>query len=246
MDPEPNTTPQTDLPPLEDASLFERFQAAYNRIDAFMRKTTGRDREAGFASVLWEFEKKRSLGVDGDVLRSAAELRNVLVHNKTLPRFEMAIPTDEVVRRIERVCEAILSPPKIYPMFKKDVTCVAPGDSLAHVMRLVVDKKFSQFPVMEGSRVVGLLTENGITRWLARKVVDSMSLVELDDARVSDLVREEEDRPNALFVPKDTALAEVRGIFRNNEFLEAALITQHGRNTEKLLGLINRWDLARI
>ncbi len=210
-----------------------------------MRKTTGREREVGFASVLWEFEKKRNLGVDGDFLRSAGELRNVLIHNRTLPHFEMAIPTDDVVQRIERVCESILSPPKIYPMYQKNVACVAPGDSLAHVMRLVVDMKFSQFPVMDGSRFTGLLTENGITRWLARKVVDSMSLMELEDANVRELVGEEEGRANSLFVSKDTALAEVREMFRGKGFLEAVLITQHGQSNEKLLGLINRWDLAQ-
>lgn len=231
---------------LETESLFGRFQVAFNQIDHFMRKVTRRDREHGFVSVLRDFEMKGGLGSDGDFLRSAADLRNVLIHNRTLPHFEMAIPTEQVVQRLERLSDSILRPPKVYPMFKKNVACVAPEDSLAHVMRLVDAMKFSQFPVMEGIRFLGLLTENGITRWLARKVVNSDSLVELDDAKVCDLVREEEERKNAAFVSKDKPTTEVREMFRCNGFLEAILITHHGRPTEKLLGLINRWDMARV
>ena len=130
-------------------------------------------------------------------------------------------------------------------MFRKDVACVAPEQSLADAMRLVVDMKFSQFPVMEGVRFTGLLTENGITRWLARKFVGTLSLVDFEDARVRDLLHEEEERVNVSHVSRDTTLAEARGMFRSNGFLEAVLITQNGRKTERLLGLMSRWDLAQ-
>ncbi len=149
----------------------------------------------------------------------------------------MEVPTEPVVQRLERLNEMIQRPPKIYPMFRTNVVCIAPEDSLVHVMRLVVDMKFSQFPVMEGARFAGLLTENGITRWLAQKIVNSLSLVEFEDAKVSDLIHEEELRSNSLFVSKSTTLAEVHEKFRNNKFLEVVLITHSGRDTEKLLGL---------
>ena len=117
------------------------------------------------------------------------------------------------------------------------------GSSLAHVMRLVVEMKFSQFPVMEGGRFVGLLTENGITRWLARKIVDTLSLVDFEDAKVRDLVSLEEHRANSLFVSKNMTLTEAREKFRENRFLEAILITHSGQNGEKFLGLMTRWDM---
>jgi len=247
MDTEPITDPPIKpQPPLESPSLFDRFQSAYNEIDAYMRKATGCARDVGFASVQRDFEKRHNLGIDGNFLRSAAELRNVLIHNSTLPYFEMAVPTEGVVQRIEHVRELILRPPRIYPMFRKDVVSVAPDESLAHVMHLVAEMKFSQFPVMDGVRFTGLLTENGITRWLARKVVVSMSLVELEDAKVRDLVSEEEKRNNVQFVSRQTSVAEVLEIFRNNGFLEAVLITENGQKAEKLLGMMSRWDLAQI
>jgi hypothetical protein len=38
-------------------------------------------------------------------------------------------------------------------------------------------------------------------------------------------------------------IAEVREKFRREGMLEAALITESGKKGEKLLGMINRWDL---
>ena len=236
--------PVTPPPMHEPISLYDRFVSAYNEIDARMRKCTGLERDAGFISVLREFERKTPLGVDSDFLRSAAELRNVLVHSWTLPILEMATPTETVVLRLGAIRDRMLNPPKVYPRFKKQVAAVAPDDSLEHVMRIVSESDYSQFPVIDEDRFVGLLTENGITRWLARKIVTSMSLVDFADARVSDLVGNEESRKNFMFVSRSMDIAEVRENFRSNALLEAVLITENGRNGEKLLGLINRWDLA--
>ena len=236
--------PVAPLPTHDLVSLNDRFVSAYNEIDELMRKLTGLKKDFGFTAVLVEFERKMPLGADGDFLRSAADLRNVLIHRRTLPYLEMATPTDTVVLKMEAIRERMADPPKVYPRFQKQVAAVAPDDSLEDVMRMVSDLDFSQFPVMDGNRFIGLLTENGITRWLAGKIVDSMSLVDFADARVSDLVGSEESRKNFMFVPRRMSIAEAREMFRGNGLLEAVFITEKGRNGEKLLGLINRWDLA--
>lgn len=237
----PSVTPLS-LP--ESVSLFDRFISAFNEIDAWIRKSTRLGREIGFSAVLQEFERKSPLGADGDFLRSSSDLRNVLVHRRTLPILEMATPTDQVVAQLELIRDRMFNPPKVYPRFKKPVTVVAPDDSLEEVMRVISRLEFSQFPVLDDGKFIGLLTENGITRWLAQKIVSSMSLVDFADAKVSELVVNEERRENFIFVPRGMAITEVRGKFRGNGLLEAALITEKGRSGEKLLGLINRWDLA--
>lgn len=237
----PAATPSS---PAKPASLSIRFESAYNEIDAWMRKTTRLGRDAGFIAGLLEFERKLPLGTDGDFLRSAAELRNVLIHRRTLPHLEMATPTETVVLRLEAIRDRMLNPPKVYDRFQKKVTKVTPKDSLEDVMRIVSESDYSQFPVMDGNQFIGLLTENGITRWLARKIVGSMSLVDFADAQVSELIGNEECRENFLFVSRRAAIAEVREKFRGNGLLEAALITENGRQNEKLLGLISRWDMA--
>jgi predicted transcriptional regulator len=244
MESEPNTS--EPAPTFKNAgeavSLIDRFESAYNEIDALMRKLCKLNRNDTFSAALTNYESRFRMGTDSDFLRSAAELRNVLIHRRTLPIFQMASPTKEVVERLETIRDRMLNPPKV-SRYMNPVATVSPDDSLADVMRIVFDSDFSQFPVMNGKEVTGLLTENGITRWLARKVVCEDSLVESADAKVSDLVMSEEKRKNFIFVSKKMAIAEVREKFRRNGLLEAALITESGKSGEKLLGMINRWDL---
>jgi CBS domain-containing protein len=137
----------------------------------------------------------------------------------------------------------MFNPPKVFPLHKKKVATVTLEDTLADVMAIVSRSDFSQFPVMDDKEVIGLLTENGITRWLARKISVDISLVEFADAQVRDLVGNEERRKNFIFVSRNIAIAEVREKFRREGLLEAALITESGKCGEKLLGMINRWDL---
>ena len=244
MESEPHTS--AHVPTVEDAgetaSLIDRFESAYNEIDALMHKLCKLTKNDSFSVALVRYEERIRLGNEGEFLRSAAELRNVLIHRRTLPIFQMATPTKQVVERLEGIRDRMLNPPKV-ARYMKIVAYVSPDDSLADVMRIVFESDFSQFPVMNGKEVTGLLTENGITRWLARKIVCEDSLVESADAKVSDIVMSEEKRKNFIFVSKKMAIAEVREKFRREGMLEAALITESGKKGEKLLGMINRWDL---
>ena len=92
---------------------------------------------------------------------------------------------------------------------------------------------------------MGLLTENGITRWLAKHIQRALSLVELDEVFVAELLREEEQRNNCAFIGPDVAVDAARSMFREEETLEAVLITENGQRSESPLGILTRWDMLR-
>ena len=90
---------------------------------------------------------------------------------------------------------------------------------------------------------MGLLTENGITRWLAKHIERTLSLVDLDEAFVSELLREEEQRNNCPFIGPDVTVDSVRSMYLEQEMLEAVLITENSQRSESPLGIITRWDM---
>jgi hypothetical protein len=96
-----------------------------------------------------------------------------------------------------------------------------------------------------GTTFKGLLTENGITRWLAHHVTKTLSIVDLEDVSVRDVVPEEEKRENWAFVSREEAIDAVRGLFIDKKLLEAVLITHSGSHRESPLGLVTRWDIIR-
>jgi predicted transcriptional regulator len=133
------------------------------------------------------------------------------------------------------------------PAFKRTVTTKQKADTLADVLRSIREHDYSQYPVYDEKTYVGLLTENGITRWLAEHVATQLELVDLSEVSIGTVLRQEEARRmNCQFAGRNSTVAEIRSKFAEHELLEAVLITEKGRPAEKLLGIATRWDLLRV
>jgi len=116
-----------------------------------------------------------------------------------------------------------MNPARAVPTFQRGVETISIHDTLSRALKIIEARDYSQFPVYEGRRFRGLLTENGVTRWLARHVSQSVSSVMLGDIPVSQVLQNEEERKN-----------------------QAVLVTASGDETESLLGIATRWDILHL
>jgi predicted transcriptional regulator len=232
--------------PKEQLDLIEQFEADYNAVDHFLRKAPGSDKLASFRHLVNEYSHTHAGWRDADLLRMIAELRNVIVHGKTAPYAYVAVPTPTVVRNLRGCRDRLINPARVIPKFRGEVETVSIDDTLARVLKIIKHREYSQFPVYEGKRFQGLLTENGITRWLANHVATQFSLVELDDVPVKQVLQNEEERRNYQFVARDMRVDDASGLFKSHELLEAVLITASGKESERLLGIATRWDMIRL
>lgn len=228
---------------MHTASPTNRFLAAFNRIDELMRKRCQIPLGKGeFSAVLSEFEK-RTYFTDRDFLLLANRLRNVIVHDKKDPIVEIATPVLNVVERIERIARELEAPEKVEKRFVTEkVITVTSDQTLKEVLKMISENQFSQFPVIHEGKIVALLTENGITRWLSSAVLME-SMIEFADVTVATVLGHEEKRENMMLISRLRELNDVRLQFAKNSFLEAAIITQAGKPDQNPLGIITRWDL---
>jgi predicted transcriptional regulator len=227
----------------EDRDRVQDFVSTYNTIDGELRRRLRLGRDVPFSRVVNDFQNQHPLWLDVGYLKTAGDLRNLLVHEPRRPYDYVAVPTLAMLTRLKEVCRRLLNPDRVLPKFAKRVETVAPQDSLAHVLRQIAARDFSQFPIYSGATFKGLLTENGITRWLARHVTGTLSIVELEDVSVRQVVPEEEGRANWAFAARDEEVESVREMFAAKELLEAVLITQTGKRSESPLGIVTRWDI---
>ena len=103
---------------------------------------------------------------------------------------------------------------------------VVPGDSLDHVSRLILSGSQQDFPVLDGKRVAGVVTRDGLLKALAQK----------DDPAVSEIMR------------RDVAIADA------SDMLENALqrLQESGCNTllvlqnQNLVGLLTAENLGEF
>jgi predicted transcriptional regulator len=228
----------------QDQIRHEAFVHRYNAIDSELRRQLRKTRATKFIDLVSEYESRGCAADDAECLRLAAALRNFVVHEPKKPADFCAIPTGQMLDRLAVILDRLQNPERVIPRFARPVDVVAPTDTLQAVLTKIHSRDFSQFPVYAESRFKGLLTENGLTRWLARHVVNKIPLVDLEEVYVDELLHEQEQRDNYQFIDAGLTIKGLRAIFRDSPLVEAALITATGRRTEALQGIATRWDIV--
>jgi predicted transcriptional regulator len=226
--------------------LIEQFESLYNTIDRVLRNELRSPSKATFRDVVEEYCANHRGWPDVQLMRTTGNVRNAMVHTKTEPYRYLVLPTSEMIQQLAAACHRLIKPARVIPVFHREVKTVSPDDSLAHVLKLVRERNFSQFPVIGAHGFRGLLTENGITRWIAEHVGTSMSLVDFQDVTVAQALADEEKRKNHRFVARNALADDVVALFAANRLLEAVFITDSGKTTEKLLGIATRWDIPEL
>jgi CBS domain-containing protein len=230
----------------EQLDLIERYKVAYNTIDHYLRNLLKTDKTVSFSRLVNDYAARYPRWASHDQLLLLGELRNVIVHFPEKEYEYLSIPTPIAVDNIERIRDVFLSTELVTPKFQRSVTSVDTNTTLSDVLKIVNDKEYSQFPVYRDNHFVGLLTENGVTRWLANYTSRVLTLVEFDEEIVDSVLHHEEKRPNYAFISRDLTILDAENKYVANPFLEALLITNHGKQDEKLIGIISRWDILQL
>jgi predicted transcriptional regulator len=230
----------------DQLDLIQQFEADYNAVDHFLRKGSSTDKQISFVHLVNEYSRRHAGWHDGDLLRIIADVRNAIVHGKTEAYRYVAVPTPAIAQNLKACRERLINPARVIPRFQRKVERVSIDDGLGHVLRTITKRDYSQFPVYEAERFKGLLTENGITRWLAHHVETSLSLVDLDDVSVKEVLSKEDDRKNYRFVARGMRVDDVSNLFATHALMEAVLITATGKESEGLLGIATRWDIIHV
>lgn len=230
-----------------DTKNSERFLSAFNQIHDLFRKELGGHDYISFLDGLKNLKKKNYvLDRFYDELKVYNTLRNAIVHEKNKVNFVIAEPHIETVLQIEKILTELTNPEKVYPKFKSVVKKFNQDDSLFDVLTAVNSRGFSQFPIYHDDQFIGLLTENGITNWLAKNVADDIFII--TETKIKDILGFEEQDNNFDFVSRSISIYQAKGMFLNHLKngsikLDALLITENGKYTESLLGIITPWDI---
>ena len=202
--------------PKEQLNLIEHFVADFNAVEHFLRKALATDKYDRFSSLVSEYSRKHVGWGDADLLRTIAGVRNAIIHGKTEAYRYVAVPTPAIVQKLRECRARLINPPSVIPTFQSKVETVLIQDPLARVLKTIRQRDYSQFPAYEGERFRGLLTENGITRWLAHHVDTKFSSVELQDVSVKEVLQNEERLKTYHFAATDSRVDDVSGLFASH------------------------------
>jgi predicted transcriptional regulator len=182
-----------------------------------------------------------------DDLRQFADLRNAIVHERR-GGMVLAEPSDRVVADIQRIETLIRRPPTVAPAFQRTVTSLRATDSIGAAVKLMAERSYSQLPISGPSGFAGLLTANTVTEWLGANV--AADIFSLRETTIAEVLKHTEPADAHVFLSRRATLYEVLEQFHKAEAqgkrLNAVLVTENGRPTEALMGIVTVSDLPEL
>lgn len=227
----------------------DRFLTAFNRIDHSMREIAGAKDFIAFYRLI-DLAKKKSPLVRKyeDDLRSYADLRNAIVHNRTSMEYVIAEPHIGVVEKIEHIDEVLTRPKLVGQLFRKRVYVFQTSNSLKHILKAIRKQKYTQFPVYDKQTFKGLVTTVGVTNWLATSMAGAR--LPQHTPTLEDILKYENNNRNYKFISRFMTIYEAEEIFKQGvergRRFEALLITEHGKPHQKLLGIVTPIDIMKV
>ena len=233
---------------MNQPSNAERFLNAYSAIEHEMERILNLKEHRRFFELI-----ERSARVNPVIerfrfdLKEYSELRNAIVHDRSGGEI-IAVPIDEVVAKIERIAELLLEPPKVAPLFLKEVLTFSVSHPVSRAIRSLSQMSFTQAPLLDGDTLVGLITSNILVKWMGISLAgDSL---DIDNTTMKDVVEAVGNECNFEIVSVNKSLFEIPNLFycwqQEGKKLEAVLITQNGNDSEPLLGIITNRDLPLV
>lgn len=229
----------------ENYANSDLFLISFNRIEKWMRDEMGNARNMGFTELVRRLAQRKQLMIRKyeDDLLQLAQLRNAIVHDRIAVDFVIAEPNDWTVKRIQLIEQELIQPETVLPRFAKRVTGFEQDLPLLELLKIVAEKRYSQFPLYNKGKFVALITLRNIGFWLAKE--SQKGPVDLTNKRALDLIIQNGKYTNYHFVPAKTHIYEVEAMFREQGTLEAVLITKDGNPDGNLLGIVRPRDIYK-
>lgn len=180
-------------------------------------------------------------------LKEYSELRNAIVHGRSGGEV-IAEPILEVVEKIERIAELLLEPPRVTPLFLKEVLTLSVDQPLSQAIRELSKLTYTQAPIVEEGKIVGLLTLKMIVQWMGQSLANNT--FDIEKTTIKDLLDMIGHADSYEFVDVNRSLLEIPDLFYRwrdkGKKLEAVLITRNGKADEPIEGIITNRDLPLI
>lgn len=189
----------------------------------------------------------RSLKTELDYCR---EVRNLLTHNPKLNKRYAVEPSDEMVALLDQTMEKIRNPKRAKHIFvpRNKVSCRTMNDYIYPAMVEMRNCVYTHIPILENDVVVGVFSENTLLNYLIDDEIVSID----QDMKFADIAKylpiDKHVAESFRFISQNTLLSDIEAIFaeglNRTDRIGLIFVTNSGKPTEKLLGIISAWDVV--
>ena len=168
-------------------------------------------------------------------LKAIREIRNFLSHTPSYDNKPLLVPTESALSIVKNLITRLTGPQTVYNIcFKPSgILSAKIDDQVEPVLKLMIDRGYNALPIMDGGRVAGVFMastkitpETDTTFYQLKKHIDL----------------EQHIGKSVLFLPKTASIESAKERIAHCLGLgcriEAIFITETGKQTEALIGLL--------
>lgn len=225
------------------------FRDLCNKFEDLVRiKYKVKDEEGAFYILLNQKEYKK-FEKDINLIR---KIRNLLSHGECKVEGKTAIEINKnIIEKLKEIISLLENPPLVTSRYITEMFVVDLEEKLENLIKTMNEKKISHVPVLDkDKKLVGVFSENTIFSKLSEDEIIEIG----KEYKVKDYEKyiklENHSSEYFDFIKRNEELASVQNLFnksiKKDKKLVMLFVTENGKKTEKILGIITPWDLLNI
>jgi predicted transcriptional regulator len=170
-------------------------------------------------------------------LNAIREIRNFLTHQPNFADQTLITPTEAAVKIVENLIAKLQGPNTVYGVCLKpcEILCAKSDDQISPVVSLMQEKQCNFVPIVEQGMVIGVFLNSAE---LSKDISDETTFYQLKHNTDLDV----HIGKTVLFVAKNTSVEsakiQVSECFKQGNRISAIFVTETGKPTESLVGLL--------
>ena len=222
------------------------FRELCNKFEDLVRiKYKVKDEEGAFY-ILSNQKEYKKFEKDINLIR---KIRNLLSHGECKVEGKTAIEINEnIIEKLKEIISLLENPPLVASRYITEMFVVDLEEKLENLIKAMNEKKISHVPVLDkDKKLVGVFSENTIFSKLSEDEIIEIG----KEYKVKDYEKyiklENHSSEYFDFIKRNEELASAQNLFnksiKKDKKLVMLFVTENGKKTEKILGIITLWDL---
>lgn len=222
------------------------FRELCNKFEDLVRiKYKVKDEEGAFY-ILSNQKEYKKFEKDINLIR---KIRNLLSHGECKVEGKTAIEINEnIIEKLKEIISLLENPPLVASRYITEMFVVDLEEKLENLIKAMNEKKISHVPVLDkDKKLVGVFSENTIFSKLSEDEIIEIG----KEYKVKDYEKyiklENHSSEYFDFIKRNEELALAQNLFnksiKKDKKLVMLFVTENGKKTEKILGIITPWDL---
>ncbi len=221
----------------------ERYLETFNKFENALKLKLGKNRFTPFAHLIKEGARSdKFIKYYLNILESLSDLRNVLVHKEG--NKIVAVPSDYAVGMLELIYDKYTKPTNLDKICNHNLVSLRSDITLDEALEIMKKYDYSKLPVYSKEKFEGMFTASSFTRWYLEKLGTGVDIeAELKSVRVSEVLK----KTDVKFLARDMNVYEFVSLLEKNRSKSGIyIVTEHGKSTEKAIGIITSFDYKQI